>query len=73
MPINLKKYIIQLNIYDENFSFCYPYGSYNSNTIKILKKVGPRFALTTKVGTVNHKNISQNLEFPRLNTNDFKI
>ena len=29
----------KLKIYNNNFSFCYPYGSFNNHTIKILKKL----------------------------------
>ena len=32
-----------------------PYGGFNSDTIKILKKSDLKFALTTSVGSVNKK------------------
>jgi len=60
------------NIYNDNFSVCYPYGSYNLDTLKILKKFNVKFALTTKIGSVNKKNFTRNLEYPRYDTNDFK-
>ena len=59
-------------IYDSNFSVCYPYGSYNKDSLKILKKLGVKYALTTKVGSINKKNIIKNYEYPRFDTNEFK-
>ena len=61
-----------IKVYDSNFSVCYPYGSYNLNTIKMIKKNNIKFALTTKVGSLNKKNIRYNFELPRHDTNDFK-
>jgi hypothetical protein len=61
-----------MKIYDKNFSVCYPYGSYNLQTINLLKKYKIKFALTTKMGPVNKKNIDNIYELPRINTNDFK-
>ena len=49
---------------------CYPYGSYNKDTLNILRKNKCSIGLTTKVGIANlykHKI----LELNRLNTNDF--
>ncbi len=61
-----------IKVYDSNFSVCYPYGSYNLNTIKMIKKNNIKFALTTRVGSLNKKNIRYNFELPRHDTNDFK-
>lgn len=66
------KYFKKNKIYNNNFSVCYPYGSYNSDSLKILKKLGVKFALTTKIGSINKKNIIKNYEYPRLDTNEFK-
>ena len=63
----------KIKVYDDFFSACYPYGGFNSNTIKILRKKNVKFALTTNVGSVNKKNINYNFELPRFDTNDFKI
>ncbi len=60
------------NIYDSNFSVCFPYGSFNSQTIKILKDFEIKFALTTQLGSLNKKNINQKYFLPRYDTNDFK-
>lgn len=66
-------YFKKNNIYTNNFSVCYPYGSYNHDTLKILKNLKVKFALTTKIGSVNQKNLSQKFEYPRYDTNDFKL
>lgn len=60
------------NLYKKPFSVAYPYGSYNQNSIKLLKKYKVSFALTTKPGSVNLRNIKNNFIFPRYDTNDFK-
>lgn len=66
-------YFKKIKIFNENFSVCYPYGGFNSDTIKILKKSDLKFALTTSVGNVNKKNIKDTFKLPRYDTNDFKI
>lgn len=55
----------------ENWVMCYPFGSYNSNTIKILEKNKCASAVTTKskVANLNSKKI---FELPRKDTNDYK-
>ncbi len=63
----------KLKVYNNFFSVCYPYGGYNSSTVKILKKKNIVFALTTKLGSVNKLTIKNNFELPRYDTNDFKI
>ena len=65
-------YFKKIKVFDKNFSVCYPYGSYNLQTLNLLKKYKIKFALTTKVGSVNKKNIKKVFELPRFNTNDFK-
>ena len=50
---------------------CYPYGSFNLNTLKLMKKHNISFALTTKVGSINKKNIYNKYILPRYDTNDF--
>jgi len=69
---NSVEYFKKIGVYNENFSVCYPYGSYNSDTLKILKKFNVKFALTTKVDSLCNGNINKFLEYPRYNTNDFK-
>jgi len=62
----------KIEVYDHNFSVCYPYGSYDLDTLKILKQYNVNYALTTKVGSISYKNIDKFLELPRFDTNDFK-
>ncbi len=62
----------KIKIYHENFSVCYPYGSYNLKTIQILKKHKIKFALTVKKDSLNKNNINNVFELPRYDTNDFK-
>lgn len=65
-------YFKKAKIFDKNFSVCYPYGSYNLQTLNLLRKYKIKFALTTKMGMVNKTNIDNIYELPRLDTNDFK-
>ena len=65
-------YFKNIKVFDKNFSVCYPYGSYNLQTLNLLKKYKIKFALTTRVGSVNKRNIKKVYELPRFNTNDFK-
>jgi len=69
---NSINYFKKLNVYDENFSVCYPYGSYNNDTIKILKKYNIKYALTTRVDSINENNLNKVLMLPRHDTNDFR-
>ena len=59
------------NTFQKEFSFCYPYGSYNKNTLKILKRLKINFSFTTYPGFLSKNNIKDNLYFPRFDTNDF--
>ena len=53
-----------------NWIMCYPYGSYNLNTIQILKRKNCLAGLTVKVG--NNNFLEDNLfELKRYDTNDF--
>ena len=65
-------YFKKINVYDENFSVCFPYGSYNIKTLDLLRKYNIKFALTTKEDKINKKNIDNIFELPRFDTNDFK-
>ena len=69
---NSINYFKKIKVFDKNFSVCYPYGSYNLQTLNLLKKYKIKFALTTRVGSVNKKNIKNVYELPRFDTNDFK-
>ena len=51
---------------------CYPFGSYNSNTINVLKKLNCSNAIfnKSKIADLNAKKI---FELPRKDTNDYRI
>ena len=53
-----------------NWVMCYPYGSYNKETLKILRKKNCLIGLTTKAGMSN-LNQTKLLELNRYDTNDF--
>tara|TARA_B100000989_G_C19489930_1_gene449288 strand:+ start:574 stop:1494 length:921 start_codon:yes stop_codon:yes gene_type:complete len=57
-------------IIKDNFTMCYPYGSYNKSTLEILKKNNCLIGLSTKVGSVPIKKYKP-YELPRFDTNDF--
>ena len=61
----LKKIGADLN----NWTMCYPYGSYNNDTISILKNNRCQLAFTTKV-SIAQIDSDDRLEVPRLDTND---
>ena len=48
---------------------CYPYGSYNADTLAILKEKNCIAGLTTKAGYANFKT-EDVLELSRFDTND---
>ncbi len=54
----------------EKFTFCYPYGDYNNDTLDILKDAKCSLALTTKVSNIPLKDYKP-LELPRLDATDF--
>ena len=69
----IKKSIIFLKKINENYkslSICYPYGSYNNDTLKILKKYNFELGFTSKPGIINITN-NNKLLLPRFDTNDF--
>ena len=63
----------QLKLNTNNISICYPYGSYNKDTMKLLKNLNVSFGLTTRHGNVDANNISNKFELPRFDTNEFKL
>ena len=56
----------------KEYVMCYPFGSYNKNTINILKEFNFKLALTTKRKIANFAKESK-FELPRLDTNDLII
>ncbi len=70
---NSLKFLKKIEKKTDKFSICYPYGSYNSQTLKIVKKQKFSFGFTSKYGGVNLVNNSNNFTIPRYDANDFKI
>ena len=64
------QYFKKLGISNNKWMMCYPYGAYNKNTLKILKKLNCVLGVTSKVSDVSNKRYSD-LELPRYDTNDF--
>ncbi len=58
---------------NDNLSFCYPYGSFNKYTLKILKKLGITYGFSSDSGAITKKNINQLLTLPRFDTVDLGI
>jgi peptidoglycan/xylan/chitin deacetylase (PgdA/CDA1 family) len=73
---SMKKDIaMALDVFDEvidrnNWVMCYPYGSYNDETLEYLKKTKCSFGFTTEVAVAQLPG-DRCLELPRLDTNDF--
>ena len=61
----LKKIGVDIN----NWTACYPYGSFDDQSIHMLKKMGYKLALTTEVGIAS-TNYETRFLMPRLDTND---
>ena len=64
--------LIHLKLLDINSPkfFCYPYGSYNDTTLKIIENLNISFGLTTKVGAALQLKNNSLAELKRWNTND---
>ena len=63
-------FLKEIGVNINNWIMCYPYGSYNQDTIKILKENKCLIGLTTNSG-VAKLNKQYNLELKRLDTNNF--
>lgn len=61
----------KINLDLSKLSICYPFGSYNQDTIRIVKKLKINFGLTSVPGTITIKNVDKKFIFPRFDTNDF--
>ena len=70
--VKSKSFFESNNINKKNLTICYPYGSFNRQTINIAKREGIKFGFTTKTGAVRQNNIDDIYTFPRFDTNDFK-
>tara|TARA_B100000035_G_scaffold312043_1_gene322716 strand:+ start:4817 stop:5737 length:921 start_codon:yes stop_codon:yes gene_type:complete len=67
---NSVKFWKKNNVIINEFTMCYPYGNYNQDTLKILRKNNCLIGLSTKVASVPLKNYKA-YELPRFDTNDF--
>ena len=64
-----KNFLIKNGINQDSLTICYPFGSYNFKTLKILKKLNFKAGFTTNFPRSNK--ISNKLIIPRYDTNDF--
>jgi len=70
---------IKKSIYDlqrilgknEILSICYPFGSYNKETIQIVKKLGFLFGFSNKYGKINSNTNFNRYTIPRFDCKDF--
>ncbi|MBT8208302.1 MAG: polysaccharide deacetylase family protein, partial [Acidimicrobiia bacterium] len=58
------------NLLRDDWTMCYPYGSYDRNTLDILAEAGCSIGVTTVPASVDPQDYRP-LELPRLDTNDF--
>jgi len=63
------KYLHELGVDMTNWTACYPYGSYDDQSISMLNDRGCKLALTTEVGIATTQKNTR-LIMPRLDTND---
>lgn len=74
--IEIKKSLLFLKKIKKNsnsLSICYPYGSYNKDTLKILKKYNFEIGFTSAPGKIDLLKSKNKLALPRFDTNDFKV
>ena len=63
-------FLDDLGVSTKNWIMCYPYGAYNSNTLKILKNKSCAIGVTTEAAVANLNKFDK-LRLPRFDTNDF--
>ena len=66
--IKSKSFLEQLDINENQYTICYPYGSYNEETIDLASSLGFKLGLSAKVGIAD--NPKEAMFLPRLDTND---
>ena len=62
-------FLHKIGIDMDNWTACYPYGSYDDQSIEMLQERGCKLAVTTEVGIAT-TNKSTRFIMPRLDTND---
>ena len=67
--IETLKFLKSLDVND-NYTFAYPYGSYNSNTLKLMKKYKFNFGFTT-IPSLNGIKLFNSHTLARMDTNDY--
>ncbi len=67
-----KNFFKKKNIDTKNFSVCFPWGSYNQKTGKILKKLNIKFGLTSDNGNVILNKKFNKFFLPRFDAKEFK-
>jgi peptidoglycan/xylan/chitin deacetylase (PgdA/CDA1 family) len=64
-----EKFVRKIRGKDNSWTMCYPYGSYNDDTISLLKDLDCKLALTTRVAVANGDK-RERFQLARLDTND---
>ena len=67
-----KNFFKKNNINIKNFSVCYPWGSYNNDTKRLMKKLNLSFGLTSNTGNFNLSSKINKFFLPRFDANEFK-
>ena len=66
-----KKFFKSKKIHTKNFSVCYPWGSYNNISSKVLKTLDIKFGLTSDKGNFKVNSKLNRFILPRFDANDF--
>jgi len=66
------EFLMGLGVDEKHLTMCYPYGSFNENTILILSQMGFKAAFTTEVRVADLKKDGR-YTLPRLDTNDIPM
>ena len=67
-----KNFFKKNKLYSDIFSVCYPWGSYNHNSKKVLKKLSVSFGLTSDTGNFYINSNHNRYLLPRYDANEFK-
>ncbi len=62
-------FLRSMGVAEDSFTFCYPYGDYNSDTLEILADFGCAACFTTRIDVATLPGTPA-FELPRLDTND---
>lgn len=64
-------FLEKLGIKDRNLILCFPYGAYNSVTLKLMKSQNIKYGLTTNPDNLSYEKRYDNFLLPRMDTNDY--